>query len=122
MNRDHTLVLLAHGSRAGEASTEMGRLAADLESAQPGLKVRGAFLSLGEPGLADALEGAIREGSLHIEVLPLFLFSGKHVLEDIPNLFQNLQARYPEVRLALLDPIGKHPGFARFLLDASGRA
>jgi sirohydrochlorin cobaltochelatase len=114
------LVLLAHGSRSPETSREMEALAAGMEATRPRLSVKGAFLTLRSPSLPQALELAIREGSREIRVLPLFLFSGKHVLEDIPMLFKSLKVKHPQIRLTLLEPVGRHARFPGFLLEAGG--
>jgi sirohydrochlorin cobaltochelatase len=114
------LILLGHGSRSRKTLEEMEALAAKLQDSSPELKVLPAFLTLLEPDLAQALETAIKGGAREIHVLPLFFFSGKHVLEDIPALFGQLEARHPEVKLVLREPLGRHPGFFDFLLRAGG--
>lgn len=129
-----TLILLAHGSRAVETLEEMRDLAARLtrarmssEARRPGMaeagfEVRGAFLSLTKPDLATAVREAIGAGSVEVQILPLFLFSGKHVLEDVPALAEALRKAHPDVKIILLDPIGRHPDFPAFLLNAADLA
>lgn len=100
----------------------MAELAAKMQSTVTGLTVSFAFLTLLEPDLPNAIDKAVDEGSGDIHVLPLFFFSGKHVLEDIPALFREGRARHPRVNMVLRDPIGHHPGFFSFLLQAGGFA
>lgn len=114
------LILLGHGSRASKTLEEMEELAAKLQESSSGLVVRTAFLTLLEPDLARAVAAAIADGAGEIHVLPLFFFSGKHVMEDIPGLFRQLQADHPSAKLVLHEAVGRHPAFFRFLLEAGG--
>lgn len=126
MSSAKTLILLAHGSRTDATFAEMQDLADRMAAlrAKPATgtawTIRGAFLSLTPPDLAQAVEAAIAEGSREVRILPLFLFSGKHVLADIPEQVEALRARHPGVPLTLLDPIGRQAGFGDFLLGAAG--
>ena len=124
MPTDKALILLAHGSRAPEALGGMRDLASRVE-AMPGgsgLRVLGAFLSLAAPDLSEAVRDAAGQGARDIRILPLFLFSGKHVLEDIPGLLEEMRKAHPGLAITLLDPIGRHGDFATLLLRAAGAA
>lgn len=120
MNAKHVLILLGHGSRASKTLEEMEELAAKLQDSSNGLAVKPAFLTLLEPGLAQAVDAAVADGAGEIHVLPLFFFSGKHVMEDIPGIFRESQAAHPGVKMVLREAVGRHPGFFRFILDAGG--
>lgn len=119
------MILLAHGSRTEAAFAEMQDLADRMaglrakSSPDEAWKIRGAFLSLTPPDLAQAVEAAIADGSREVRILPLFLFSGKHVLADIPDQVEALRARHSGVSLTLLEPIGRQAGFGDFLLRAA---
>jgi sirohydrochlorin cobaltochelatase len=120
MTPSKTLILLAHGSRAQETPGEMAALAETLGRMRPDLRIQGAFLSLTPPDLAAALADAAAQGAREAHILPLFLFSGKHILEDIPAQVETLRKAYPDLRIVLLEPIGRDAGFGAFLLNASG--
>lgn len=120
MKTQPVLILLGHGSRSRKTLEEMEALAAKLQDSSRKLRILPAFLTLLEPDLAQALTTAVKGGAKEIHVLPLFFFSGKHVLEDIPALFGLLETKYPEVKLVLREPLGRHPGFFDFLLQAGG--
>jgi sirohydrochlorin cobaltochelatase len=114
------LILLGHGSRAGKTLEEMEELAAKLQASSTGLLVKFAFLTLLEPDLAKAVSDAADGGAREIQVLPLFLFSGKHVLEDIPAIMEGLRSQHPGIALNLREAIGRHPDFFAFLRKAGG--
>lgn len=122
MNNKPVLILLGHGSRASKTLEEMEELAAKLQDSAGSLAVKPAFLTLLKPDLAQAVTDAVADGAGEIHVLPLFIFSGKHVMEDIPEIFRELQAAHPEVKLVLREAVGRHPGFFPLILDAGGFA
>lgn len=122
MSSQPVLILLGHGSRTQKTLEELQELAAKLQAASPGLTVAFAFLTLLAPDLGQAVETAVAAGAGEIHVLPLFFFSGKHVLEEIPAQFEALQAKFPAVRLSLREPLGRHPGFFDLLRQAGGFA
>jgi sirohydrochlorin cobaltochelatase len=117
MAKSKALILLAHGSRTPETLEEMKDLASRTEAlvAGRGYRVLGAFLSLTPPDLPQAVSRAAALGAREIRILPLFLFSGKHVLGDIPDQVEALRKSHPDLLLELRDPIGQHPDFANFL-------
>ena len=120
MKTTPVLILLGHGSRSSKTMEEMAELAAKLQDSSSDLVVKPAFLTLLEPDLAQAVNAAIADGAGEIHVLPLFFFSGKHVMEDIPAIFRELQAAHPGVKMVLRESVGRHPGFFRFILEAGG--
>jgi len=122
LKTDPVLILLGHGSKTQKTLEEMEELAANSRPLQRGLTVAPAFLTLLAPDLAQAVEKAVASGAGEIHVLPLFFFSGKHVLEDIPARFEALRTKYPGVRLTLREPLGRHPGFFDLLRQAGGFA
>lgn len=118
---DSVLILFAHGSRASQTLEEMAILAKKVQGQQKNLMVMPAFLELAKPDLGEAISEANRLGVDKIDILPLFLFTGKHVLEDIPALLEANEHKFPGIKLTLHKPIGHHSDFADFLLKASGR-
>ena len=120
MNPAKALILLGHGSKAPETLEEMRVLAAKLQASDPGLSVRPAFLTLIRPDLAEAVRDAVAGGAGEIRVLPLFFFTGKHVLEDIPLQVDALRSAHPGVKVVLLEAAGRHPDFAGFVARAGG--
>jgi sirohydrochlorin cobaltochelatase len=114
------LILLAHGSRAPETFEEMRELARNLQAGHAESRVLAAFLGMLQPDLPTAVSEAAAAGASEIRVLPLFLFSGKHVQEDIPRLVAQAQASHPGIRIELLAAAGRHPDFTGFVARAGG--
>ena len=116
MKATSALILLAHGSRVPQTSREMRKLAGKLQRSQKGLLVKAAFLGLIKPDLSQSLVEVALEGVKKVHILPLFLFTGKHVLDDIPALIKASRVLYPEMKLVLHKPIGQHVSFVDFLV------
>ena len=101
------LILFAHGARDPRWVAPFERLQKIIQSQQPDVLVALAFLELMAPSLPDLVEQLVREACDDIVVVPVFLGQGGHVLRDIPPLIQQLNTKYPELRLKLTPAVGE---------------
>lgn len=108
---DHrvALLLIAHGSRRVEAN-------ADLDHIAEHIRIRGrypivgtAYLELAEPGIDAAASACVEAGATDVILLPYFLSPGVHVVEDLTAARDRLRERFPAIRFALAEPLGRHP-------------
>ena len=101
------LILLGHGSRRGTATDEGLREATRrLQSLAPQLRVRMAAWEFTEPSLNEVVGGLAAEGSRRIVVVPYFLFDGKHIKEEIPEVLEQLETQHPHVELRYAATLG----------------
>jgi sirohydrochlorin cobaltochelatase len=107
-------VLLGHGSREPGALDEIRALRAELASASPDWRFTHAFLNQ-EPTLETAVAGLVDAGCSRIRVLPLLVFTGKHVLEDVPREIERLQGLYPRVHFERAPHLFRLPGFSALI-------
>ena len=114
MTPSATVVFVAHGSRAVEAN-DAHRAAAAALAAETGATVVPAYLELADPSIPDAIVGAVDAGASRIVVLPLFLYPGRHVQRDIPELVAEAQERRPGATVELLEPFGADPALVEVL-------
>lgn len=105
-----SLILLAHGSRHPATADEVAALATSV-AATMNCDVRHAFLEIGRPTLVDAIAQAIEGGAKLVNVLPLFVNTGNHVVRDLPELITEARGRYPNVKIELLRHVGAHPAY-----------
>ena len=117
MTPTSALVLLAHGSRAPETLEELEALTKNLQIQRPEKAIRYAFLTLIDPDLDKVIAQLIEAKINEIRILPLFLFNGKHLLEDIPQLIEQNRLRYPEAKIEVGKALGVEEKFIPFLLD-----
>ena len=109
-------ILLGHGSREPGTTAEIKALVAKLASSTPAWHFAHAFLNQ-EPVLETAVTELVNAGCTHIRVLPLLVFTGKHILEDVPSEIERLQALHPTVHLEREPHLFQLPGFSALLTD-----
>ncbi len=108
-------VFLAHGSPAPEASREFEALVQQWRVANPSKIALTAYLSLGSPNLPQALADAEQDGAQCIEIVPLLVFSGKHLQVDIPHILATFCKTFPHVKVRQKGPLALRPGFIELL-------
>ena len=102
------LILLAHGSRRQGGNAPVEAIAHSL-TAFP------AFWSL-PPDLETQVATLVQAGKTRITVLPYFLFAGG-ITDAIAQQVTQLAARFPQVSLTLLEPLGATAALAEIVLE-----
>jgi len=116
------VVLLGHGSRRAEANRGLEQVARAVGSLLDGEVVEIAYLQLARPGLAEAVERCVAAGARRVAVVPFFLFTGAHVLDDIPAEVERLRALHPGVIISVGRVLGDHPKLAQAAADRAREA
>jgi len=101
-----SIILLAHGSRREVANNVLPQLASMIQEDKSFGKVDSAFLQFTSPSLETALEEHIKEGVKNITVVPVFLFNGIHLKEDIPEILEKKKEKHPDVNILMAQPLG----------------
>jgi len=105
------IIILAHGSRGERSAVPeiLKRITEGLKRyLSPETRITGASLQFNHPNLDEAAEDLINEGIKQIIISPYFLFTGRHITEDVPENIVNLQKRHPEVQFTLTANLGFH--------------
>lgn len=102
------LLLVAHGSRRKQSNDEVVLLAEKFKSqcSQQYNIVNAAFLELAEVLIPDGIKQCVTDGATSIVVLPYFLNSGRHVVEDVPNIINDCIGQYPDIEISLAPHLG----------------
>lgn len=111
------IILFAHGSRDPLWRAPIDAVALAIGRQHPQMRVRCAFLELTDPDLNTALTELVGVGMQHIRIVPMFLGTGKHAREDLPQLVRQLRERHPSIDIELLGPIGEHPDMIRQMAE-----
>ena len=115
-----SLILLSHGSRRPSSNEEMIALAESVAGLEGNAfdQVRCAFQQFAEPTFEKVVSELVKENVNRIIVFPLFLSSGSHVLEDVPELVESTRALYPHLEVTVTAHLGGTNDFADFLLKS----
>jgi len=109
------LLLVAHGSRRKQSNDEVIALADKLKkncSDQYSI-IHAGFLELAETLIPDGIKKCVDDGATSIVVLPYFLNSGRHVVEDIPNIVEQARSHYQGVDIK----VAQHLGASELMMD-----
>lgn len=114
------LVLVAHGSRRKQSNDEVILLAKKLKNncSECYKIVNVAFLEFADILIPDGINKCVVEGATSIVMLPYFLNSGKHVVEDIPNIVRTCLAQYPDIEISIAPHIGASPLMMNLLISS----
>lgn len=116
------LVLLAHGSRDPLSAAPLAQVRAWVQAAQPDLSVHEAYLSLNQPSLEACLQSLHHAGRQDVTVLPMLVSRGHHLNVELPALLQDLQQRFPTLRLRLSPHLGADAGIVELVLQRASQA
>ncbi len=100
------VVVLAHGSKVRSGNEGLFKIVEMLRSTEKWDMVEACFLQLAKPGLTEAVDDIVERGAKRVVVMPLLLFSGNHVLKDIPEEIEKERKKYPEVEFCYAKNIG----------------
>jgi sirohydrochlorin ferrochelatase len=110
-------VVFGHGSRVESANQAVRDVAAELARCGSLPYVEPAFLELGEPDLAGAVERLVNQGVQKVVVLPYFLTLGTHLERDLPRLIHDISLKFKGLEISSAPPLDGHPGLVQILLD-----
>ncbi len=100
-------LLVGHGSRDPIALREIGAFAEAYRGRHPGAAEL-AFIELARPSVAEGL-AALAERASTVALAPLFLFTARHVKNDIPLALEAARRAAPGVRFVSAQAFGVHP-------------
>lgn len=109
------IVFFAHGSRDPLWSLPIEAVAEKLQQQNPTALCQCAYLELTTPDLATATADLVDKGCEFITVLPMFLGTGRHARQDLPQLVQELQASYPGIGFEIATAVGEDPRLTALL-------
>jgi sirohydrochlorin ferrochelatase len=110
---NEAIILLGHGSRIPGAGEGMEQVAKRMREKLGQEIIEICYMSKLGPHFPEVFERCVDRGATKIIVVPYFLHSGLHLIEDIPDLLRDKARKYPHVKLIL----GKNLGFDECLVD-----
>jgi sirohydrochlorin cobaltochelatase len=113
------LLLFAHGARDARWALPFEDVARRIALQSPHTPVALAYLEFLEPNLVEAARRLAEDGCTEVSIVPLFLGAGGHVRKDLPQLLEQLSARYPRVAWHLQPAIGEAERVVQAMADAA---
>lgn len=114
------VVVLAHGSRGEQARTSqvLKRVTEGVKAVlHPEVEVVGAALQFESPSLEETVRALVGRGIDRIVITPYFLFSGRHITEDIPEMIEEFKQQYPGKEFILTDILGSDQHSANLVAE-----
>ncbi len=117
MNIKTGVIVLAHGSKVRSGNEGLFKIVDILRGMEKWDMVEAGFLQLAKPGLKEVVEDIVGRGAKRVVVMPLLLFSGNHVLKDIPEEIDNERKKFPDVDFCYAKNIGPDERIAQIVND-----
>ncbi|BCE00969.1 sirohydrochlorin chelatase [Marinicellulosiphila megalodicopiae] len=114
------LIWIAHGSKRVESNQAVADL---VERVAPQLTnkfdlILPAFLELTDPKIEAQAEVLIKKGCKKITLFPYFLAPGHHLVSDLPKIQQQLQTRFVDCDVELIEHLAELKDWDAFLVNA----
>jgi len=122
----NAILLMGHGSRISEANNALYAIA-EMVQKQTGIEiVEVSFREQHAPNIQKGIDACVARGASRIVLYPYFLYSGAHVLEDLPEEMEEATRRHPGLEMIMAQPLGVHPKLAEIvserIADVLGKA
>ena len=111
------VLLVGHGSRRAEANDALAYLSDLVKKKRPDTVLVHAFLQFAKPDLPTALAALDSEGIKEVAVVPVFLYEGIHIREDIPEVLSQEAEKRPHMKLVMTPVLGIDERMAEIVLD-----
>jgi sirohydrochlorin cobaltochelatase len=111
------ILILAHGSKRQETEQILNSLVEKVKAKTGEKLVYPAYLQFSEQNLEKGIDMLVQSGAKSIKIMPMFLFDGVHVTQDIPNELNEINAKYPGIRIKMSRHIGDDDKIADIIVD-----
>ncbi|MBC1520810.1 hypothetical protein HB912_03990 [Listeria aquatica] len=101
------ILFVAHGSRSQENNQAMKKFFQEMTIEIPCFKQQLTFLEGNEKTLAEGVLDLKEAGSKQIFVVPLLLFTGTHVSQDIPSAIKAIKQAETDLTFQILPPLAE---------------
>jgi sirohydrochlorin ferrochelatase len=111
------ILILAHGSKRVETENIVESIAQKVRQKTGEKLVLPAYLQFSEVNLEKGINKLIEMGATDIKIMPMFLFDGVHVTEDIPNELVEIRQKNPGIKIEMTSHIGDDDRIADIVID-----
>jgi sirohydrochlorin cobaltochelatase len=111
------LIIICHGSPLHEANAGFIALVQRVAARLGVGNVLPAFFDLLRPNIPDQVAELASRGVTRIVLMPYFLFQGKHVNIDIPEILAECGKGFPNVTLKMLPTLENDPAVEAVVVE-----
>ena len=111
------VVLIGHGSKMPGAGDAIDQVIQALQKKEPATFFQAAYLELQTPSIPAGIELCFSQGADEVVLVPYFVQTGRHVVEDIPRIVSEAKARYPDKKIHLANYLGFEDRIVSVVLD-----
>ena len=111
------ILILAHGSKIQETEAIVDSLVRKVKERTGEKLVYPAYLQFSEQNLEKGIRQLIDKGADSIKVVPMFIFDGVHVTQDIPGELEEVKSKYPRIKIEMSRHIGDDDRLADIIAD-----
>lgn len=111
------ILILAHGSKRQETEEIVNSLVEKVKAKTGEKLVYPAYLQFSEQNLEKCIDLLVESGAKNIKIMPMFIFDGVHVTQDIPNELAEIKTKYPEINIDMSRHIGDDDKLADIIVD-----
>jgi sirohydrochlorin ferrochelatase len=102
LEKDKAIIILVHGSRNEQVKEEFLKLVDLIRKRLTTLRIEPAIFQFSpEYSLSRILENLSDEGYKDVRIVPLFLFKGIHIKDDLPNIISREKSKYPYLNISI---------------------
>ena len=102
----HAVLLVGHGSKLAGSNAALEQVIQALRKQEPATFFQSAFLELQSPNILEGIELCFHQSAEEVVVVPYFVQTGRHVVEDIPRIVTEAKAKFPEKSIRLAEYLG----------------
>ena len=102
----HAVLLVGHGSNLAGSNAALEQVIQALRKQEPATFFQSAFLELQSPNILEGIELCLHQGASEVVVVPYFVQTGRHVVEDIPRIVTEAKSKFPEKSIRLAEYLG----------------
>lgn len=114
------ILLIGHGSRVPEANDALHAIAGMVRETTGCDVVEVCFREQHQPPIQEGIDHCVARGAQRLLLYPYFLFSGAHVLEDLPAEIEAAAVRHPGLEMVLGKPLGVHRKLGEVVCERIG--
>lgn len=111
------ILILAHGSKRQETEKILNSLVNKVKAKTGETLVYPAYLQFSEQNLGVGIDQLVKSGANNIKIVPMFLFDGIHVTQDIPNELDEIKKKYTGVDIKMSHHLGDDDRIADIIVD-----